>query len=239
MKIEKTHLEHFKNEEYFQYLSEFNYLVNQYNPTTLGIEKEFALYMVQFGFVNEAIEPIRKSLHSDELSQKDKERDQVFRGLSDSVKAALNHFNLEIQDAAEKLWLIFKHYGNLATLPYNEETASVVNFISELRTSYSAELNTTGLTSWVDTLEQKNNAFDALMKERFSSDAQKTNLKMRDIRTQTDIKYRLIIEKLNALIIVNGEAQYLEFVKELNERIEKYEKIMSIRKGKKQKVEMD
>ena len=239
MKIEKIHLVSFKNEEHFQFHSEFDYLVNQYSPSKLGIENEYPEYLACMQQEKEAIEPIRKSIHSDELSSKDKERDGVFRGFRDSVRAACNHYSLEVRDAAEKLWIVFDHYGNLATLSYNEETASIVNFIVDMRTNYSKELTTTGLENWVKVLEEKNNSFDTLMKERFSDDAQKTTLKMKQVRTEIDKVYRTIIEKINALIIVNGSQTYEGFVREMNERIDKYQNIASIRKGRNQSNEQD
>lgn len=47
-----------------------------------------------------------------------------------------------------------------------------------------------------------------------------------------DEAYRTLVNKINALIIVNGEAPYVDFVNKLNQRIEAYTNNLSIYKGK-------
>jgi hypothetical protein len=40
------------------------------------------------------------------------------------------------------------------------------------------------------------------------------------------------VKRINALIEVNGEADYAEFTTELNQRIDKYSKLLAQRKGR-------
>jgi len=58
---------------------------------------------------------------------------------------------------------------------------------------------------------------------------------MKQERLKTDGIYRQITERLNALIIVEGETAYLPFVNELNQRIEGYDNTIDIRRGKSKK----
>jgi hypothetical protein len=41
------------------------------------------------------------------------------------------------------------------------------------------------------------------------------------------------VERINALIIVNGATAYASFVNELNARIDAYNQMLALRKGKK------
>jgi hypothetical protein len=52
-----------------------------------------------------------------------------------------------------------------------------------------------------------------------------------------DSAYHTITERIDALIIVNGERGYEGFVNELNQRIEKYNRILARREGRNAKKE--
>ncbi|MEI6754668.1 MAG: DUF6261 family protein [Paludibacter sp.] len=55
---------------------------------------------------------------------------------------------------------------------------------------------------------------------------------MKEARVKIDTIYRQLVERLNALIVVEGEAAYAGFVTELNKRIEGYDNTVSIRRAK-------
>jgi len=55
---------------------------------------------------------------------------------------------------------------------------------------------------------------------------------MKKVRVVVDAAYNKIVKRINALIIVNGEAPYAEFVKELNVRIGRAQDSIALSKGK-------
>ncbi|MCX6239142.1 MAG: DUF6261 family protein [Bacteroidia bacterium] len=70
---------------------------------------------------------------------------------------------------------------------------------------------------------------------RYSEEAAKTQLRMRQVRLEADAAYKQITGRINALIIVNGETVYKTFVDELNQRIERYSNNAAIRSGQNSK----
>jgi len=50
-----------------------------------------------------------------------------------------------------------------------------------------------------------------------------------------DKAYTTIVDRINALIIVNGARGYTAFVNELNERVDKYNLIIAQREGRNSK----
>ena len=70
------------------------------------------------------------------------------------------------------------------------------------------------------------------MNTRYTEESGKTMLQMKQVRTQIDASYRTITERINALILINGEADYANFVNELNQRIESYSVMLAQRKGR-------
>jgi hypothetical protein len=62
---------------------------------------------------------------------------------------------------------------------------------------------------------------------------------MKIARAEVDDACRAITERIEALIIVNGEEAYAPFVKDLNQRVERYNNTVARRKGQKDKDEAE
>jgi hypothetical protein len=232
MKITEFALTRLRNEEHFQFFTSFRDLVLVFTLATLKIELLFNLFLAAYANELTALNIIRKNAISDDLVDADDERDNVFRGYCDAVKSALNHFNADVRAAAKRLQVVLDTYGNLAIKPYDAETGGLNSLINDLTTTYAADIALAGLGGWVTELAAKNKAFDDLKNNRYSNEAAKTILRMKQERVKTDALYRQLVERINALIIVEGEAAYAGFVAELNKRIEGYDNTISLRQGK-------
>ena len=232
MKIKDFSLSRLRNEEHFQFFTSFRDLVMVFTVLALNIELLFNLFLASLANELAALDLIRKNAISDDLIDADDERDSVFRGMSDAVKSALNHFNVDVRAAARRLQVVLDTYGNLAIKPYDAETGGLNSLINDFTTTYAADVARVGLNEWVVELQAKNKAFDDLKNNRYSAEAAKTILRMKQERLKTDAIYRQITERINALVIVEGEARYAGFVNELNKRIEGYENTISIRRAK-------
>jgi hypothetical protein len=79
-----------------------------------------------------------------------------------------------------------------------------------------------GLGGWISELETRNNAFGELVKSRFDETAARTDIVLKEARAELDAAYFAIRERLNALIVVEGEAAYENFARTLNAVIAKY-----------------
>jgi len=110
------------------------------------------------------------------------------------------------------------------------------SLINDFTTTYAADVATVSLTGWVTELAAKNKAFDDLKNDRYTDDSAKTILRMKQERLKTDALYRQITERINALVVVEGEAAYAGFVAELNKRIEGYDNTISIRRARGKKT---
>jgi hypothetical protein len=75
-------------------------------------------------------------------------------------------------------------------------------------------------------------AFDTLKKARYTQEAEKTQLRMKNVRLLVDGAYRTIVDRVDALVIVNGLDSYESFINELNERIEAYNLMLAQRQGR-------
>jgi len=236
MEIASLYLHNQRNAAHYQYQTDFNSIVIKYTPQVLGIVDDYAAYQPLLQDEGVAFVAITKSATTEEIETADKNRDFTFRGTADKVTNSLNHFDHQVREAARRVKIIFDTYGNLAPKPDDEESGLISSLIDDLRTKVPADIATIQLIDWIAELERLNNAFIALEATRNSEEANRTELRMKTVRVDVDAAYNKIIKRINALIIVNGEAPYADFVKELNARIARAQDSIALSKGQAAKV---
>lgn len=219
MKVESLHSNNQRNASHYQFQIDFNTTVIKYTPLALGIVDAYEVYLPLLQNESVALVAITKSATTEQIEAADKERDFTFRGFFDTVKSKSNHFNADVRDAAKRVMVLLNAYGNLTRKPKDEESGLITSMIADLRLQMPGDLTTLEVVDWMAELERNNNVFIGLQATRNSEEANRTELRMKEVRKEIDTAYKHIIERINALIVVNGEAGYSDFVKELNARI--------------------
>lgn len=231
MKITTLALTRMHNAEHFQFMTEVKNLLAQHSMLLNGT-KLIVQFVACYSNEDKALKKIVKSAKTEQLEAADQLRDSLFRGLADSVTAALNHFDPQTVAAAKRLKIVFDTYGNLAATSMNKETAGIYNLLQELTGNYAPDMEKLALTAWIPKLTAANKAFETVLKERIGNTAAATQLTMKECRAETDSMYNAIVERINALIVVNGEAAYTEAVSTLNAYIDMYSNTMVQRQGR-------
>jgi len=231
MEIQKFDLHSQRNAGHYQFQTDFNSTVIKYTPQALGIVEDYAAYTPLLQDEGVALVAITKSATTEEVETADKNRDFTFRGLADNVTNSLNHYDPAVREAARRVKVILDGFGNLARKPDDEESGLISSLIADLRTKVATEIQTLSIVEWINELERLNNVFIALEATRNSEEATRTELRMKQVRVEVDAAYKKIVKRINALIVVNGEAPYTEFVKELNARITRAKESIAISKG--------
>ena len=119
MKVEKIDLHSLRNDEHFQFNTEFRDMVKVADPEKLKVKPQFDAYLPLYAQEDEALKKIMKSAITADIEAADHVRDLTFRGISDAAKSALRHFKPETQAAARRLQVLFDTYGNVARKPMN------------------------------------------------------------------------------------------------------------------------
>lgn len=219
MKIEILHLNNQRNASHYQFQTDFNATVIKYTPLALGITDAYEAYLPLLQNESVALVAITKSATTEQIEEADKDRDFTFRGFANAVKTKLNHYNADVRDAAKRAMVILDGYGNVVRKPKDEESGLISSMIADMRLQIPADLVTLEVVDWMAELERLNNVFISLQASRNSEEANRTELRMKAVRKEVDAAYKQIVERINALIVVNGETAYSEFVKEMNVRI--------------------
>jgi hypothetical protein len=82
------------------------------------------------------------------------------------------------------------------------------------------------MNDWLNKLVEENNAFEELMKERYSETASKTTFRMRAMRVETDKYYNAIISQIENQCLAGIEINE-SFIRELNAVIERFKRILA------------
>ena len=233
MEILNTNLKNLRNNEHLNYMNEVKQLIAEQTAAALNIVTQTDLFLAALLQEEEAINPQLKSEKSDLLVDADARRDFTFRGMADAVQSACRHFKTDVRAAANKLQTeIFKPFGNIARLNFNEESTAIDSMCTDLKTNYAAECDLVGLNEWIEELENDNKNFKKTASDRVDESSVKTQLKMKEVRSKVDEAYKAITKRIDALIELNGETDYKTFVTKLNIITDKYNQTLAIRRGR-------
>lgn len=232
LKIKDSPLSRFQNDEHYNFHTDVNGLITYFTAASLLIVAEYATYSPLLEDEGDALNFVRKSSYSLALSESDKVRDNTIYGMDDAISSGLKHFDAAVRAASGRLKILRDSSGDIARKAYNKETGDIIKLIADLKGAYAADVATAKISDWATELESNNNDFVGVQKTRYDEAGEKTRLRMKEVRIDVDEAYRAMVDKINALIIVNGEAPYVDFVKKLNLRIEAYTNNLAIYKGR-------
>jgi len=232
LEIEDSSLSHYQNDEHYNFHTEVNGLITYYTAASLLIAAEYATYFPLLGEEGEALNFVRKNSYSTLVAQADVIRDNTIDGMDDAIKSGVKHFNAEVREPAKRLKILRASSGDITRKAYSKESGDIVKLLSDLKGPYAADVAAAKISDWVVELEANQNNFVATQNHRYDEEGEKTRVRMKKVRVEVDEAYRIMVKKINALIIVNGEAPYVEFVNKLNQRIDVYTTNLAIYKGK-------
>ena len=226
-----------RNNEHFQFFTEFDKAMRQFGGAdNLRLKQEQGdLFATLYAQEDETLKKILKSAFTEEIQIADQYRDQLFRGMADAVKSALNHFSPDVRTTAKRLKILFDTYGNLAALPINEETSAIYNLLQDLSGNYYSDAQQLNLTDWIGELQAANDTVGQLVFVRFEEDASKTGFVLKQVRSQMDELYKGIVRRIESFAEIDPDGTpFIPFLNLLNSIIEKYNNLMAQRYGRKE-----
>lgn len=229
MKIIDLTLNNLRNEEHFQFHTAFRDLVLIHKNLKSETKVLFSVYLTLYGNEKEALIAIRENQVPEDLIFAYNEREHLFRGFIEGVRVSCNHFTVGIRTAARRLMALFNAYVDMPHRTFDEETEIICSIISDLRGYYAKDAEFLRLEEWIDELDSRNEYFSEIKNSRYTPETVQLLLNMREARKQADSVYRQIVERVNALVVVDGEANYGGFVNDLNEKIKSCDMIILIR----------
>ena len=132
----------------------------------------------------------------------------------------------DLRAIAEQCKAVFDKYGDPTKLAQTEESGVLHNLLQDLEALPIAEIN---FSVWVEDLKYKEEQFLAAAAQRTEADAARQVGIVKETRTAAEAAYRSLVDTVNALAMINGDAEYATFIDHVNAMIERQKAISKAR----------
>lgn len=182
---------------------------------------------------NECLAISRKNAKSDEITEADRKRDDYYTSYRGALKSFLGMPEGDMLEAAKKLWQHAKDLQIDVRAQLNDETGKLTNLTEDLTGDMAALVTTVGLTQLVASLKEANDTVHDLMRQRDAEEATKIAGALKAARQETDKAYENLVQRVNALAVVDGDHDYTAFIDTMNQQIDRYrQQVLTSRKKK-------
>ena len=156
----------------------------------------------------------------------DDARDAAWRGANNYAAAMCAYPDADLRAIAEQCKAVFDKYGDPTKLAQTEESGVLHNLLQDLEALPIAEIN---FSVWVEDLKYKEEQFLAAAAQRTEADAARQVGIVKETRTAAEAAYRSLVDTVNALAMINGDAEYATFIDHVNAMIERQKAISKAR----------
>ena len=167
----------------------------------------------------------------------DDARDASWRGGNNYLTAMCAYPDAEIAAYAAEAKSLFDKYGDPTKLAQTEESGVLHNLLQDPEALDSSKRTALNLDVWITDLKTKENAFLAAAAQRTEADATRQVGIVKETRTAAETAYRSLVDTVNALAMINGDAEYATFIDHVNAMIERQKAISKARVTRAKKKE--
>ena len=219
-KIVTLNVKQLRTEECFGYLklvlAETENLPSEETPSVLTASEN--AFGTKFGNFDTALKASAVNPATVSVTATDAGRDDAWRGANAYVKAMCNHPTADVASAAAEAKSLFDKYGDPTSL-----------LLQDLEAFDSSKRTLLALDVWITDLKTKEEAFLAAAAARTEADAARQVGIVKETRTAAEAAYRSLVDTVNALAMINGDAAYATFIDHVNAMIERQKAISKAR----------
>lgn len=217
-------MEHLNNGAHFLYVSDVLARAEADSKIAAKLGTQVSALKSAVEQEDTALNTSQKSLVTDEIAKADDERDTVYSSYKNAVESFINMPIENMAKAAKTLAQHIKDYNINTKMQMDKETGLLVNFINDLESKFADEVALLHLNVFVTTMKESNERVRRFTTERTEERMAKTVGAMREARKASDEAYRLLVKFVNAHALIEGEADYADFISYINTEIAHYKR---------------
>lgn len=223
-----------KNNESLTFGREIEAKIVEKGAAELVVDDIFPDYQEKLQSFDDSIVNVSKSYITTQMNEANKQRGSMLVAIMTQIKNTLRHFDLDKQAAAQRLIAFADTFVGGQRRSFDDQTSFINNFLQEITADkYKADVTLVELDDWIKELKKVNDLCASLTVERTAERSQKIGKGGTEIaRPAFEKAYNALVEKLNALAIVNGDDKYVELFAWWNARIDHYRVVISNNLGK-------
>jgi len=225
----------FQNQEHYDFYTEIDELIISQTPEKLGIPREYNRFKGLLADELKALNFVRKSIYSDPLTDAVAKCRSTVLGMERHIDSYQNYYDPTAKEAAARIMILWKANKGVKSKVSKTRDGAIKKVLQEFSGNYASDVDKINLGGWVNALQTNFDACTNLGNNRYTEIKNKTPLRMETVKVQVDEAFDAIKIRINALIVVNGETLYADFVGEINQRIKTYTDNLSIRKASRKK----
>ena len=220
--IEAIKLKDMKSGSHFLFITDAVGLTTADAKVKTKVTAELTALQTALKAEDDALALSKANLLSKEIKAIDAERDKHYKALRKAIKFFLNHPDAELVKAAQRLEQLLKDYNIDPKMQLDRETGLLLNLIGDLETKSAADVTALALTPVVQAMKQANDKLREVTRARANDRAVQIVGQLRQAQHASDEAYRTLVQKVNALAVVEGEADYADFISKMNEQVKHY-----------------
>ena len=220
--IEPISLEHMNNGSHFLFITDTVGLATADAKVKTKVTAELTALQTALKAEDDALALSKANLLSKEIKAIDAERDKHYKALRKAITFFLNHPDAQLVKAAARLEQLLKDYNINPAMQLDRETGLLLNLISDLETKSAADVTALALTPVVQAMKQANDKLREVTRARANDRAVQIVGQLKQAQHASAEAYRTLIQKVNALAVVEGEADYADFISKMNEQVKHY-----------------
>lgn len=182
----------------------------------------FSLYEQAFLVEEEKFKLSQKSEFTDTLNELDTARDDAYMGLKGIVEGYAKVPDAGMKAASKALGQLITDYRIDVRVQRDQESGLLSNFIADLQGKCAPHVQTLRLEEVVQVMKTANDNYIAVRENRTEERMLKEKNALENARKATDAAYRNFIAMVNALALVEGDADYADFIDYMNTLISEY-----------------
>ena len=215
-------LAHMKSGAHFLFITDTVGLATADAKVKTKVTAELTALQTALKAEDDALALSKANLLSKEIKAIDAERDKHYKALRKAITFFLNHPDAQLVKAAARLEQLLKDYNINPAMQLDRETGLLLNLISDLETKSAADVTALALTPVVQAMKQANDKLREVTRARANDRAVQIVGQLKQAQHASDEAYRTLVQKVNALAVVEGEADYADFISKMNEQVKHY-----------------
>ena len=215
-------LAHMKSGAHFLFITDTVGLATTDAKVKTKVTAELTALQTALKAEDDALALSKANLLSKEIKAIDAERDKHYKALRKAITFFLNHPDAQLVKAAARLEQLLKDYNINPAMQLDRETGLLLNLISDLETKSAADVTALALTPVVQAMKQANDKLREVTRARANDRAVQIVGQLKQAQHASDEAYRTLVQKVNALAVVEGEADYADFISKMNEQVKHY-----------------
>lgn len=162
-------------------------------------------------------------------TEAEQQRDGAWRGLNNYVKAMTAYPEEDVAAEALAAKALIDKYGDPTDKPQTEESGILHNLIQDFEADMDENFSNLMVEVWVTDLKNKNQRFLDYSRMRNEEESARQVGVVKEKILLVNEAYRKLIDTVNAMVLLNGEAKFASFIDQMNILIDRQKTVLKAR----------